>query len=383
MNTKAARSAPRLPAAGRFPVQRYLRYAGSFIIPAVTLVAIALTGWWSWLTPIIAFAVFPVIELFVKGSTENLGEDAEREAQRDRVFDAILYLMVPIQYAIVALTLYVVASTDLALYELVGLTVSTGLCCGTLGINAAHELGHRRRPYEQRMAKALLLTTLYMHFFIEHNRGHHARVATDEDPATARRGEWLFAYLPRSIFMSWIDAWNLENDRLRKKGVPAFSPQNEMIRFHVIEALLLLAIFLAAGPTALGVFVGASIIGILLLETVNYVEHYGLRRRKLDNGRYERVLPIHSWNANHPIGRVALFELTRHSDHHANARRKYQTLRHFDESPQLPTGYPGMVLLAWFPPLWFAVMHRHIAAWEGQRSQQQSRPHHIEHHVAA
>jgi alkane 1-monooxygenase len=198
-----------------------------------------------------------------------------------------------------------------------------------------------------------------MHFFIEHNRGHHKNVSTDEDPASSRLGETVYSFYFRSIWGGWISAWHLEAEKLRKNQQPFWSVHNEMLRFQILQLSLLVFIYLIFGTQALIYFIGSATIGFLLLETVNYIEHYGLRRKKKDNV-YERTLPIHSWNSNHPIGRLVLLELSRHSDHHFIANRKYQTLRHFDESPQMPTGYPGMMLLALASPLWFWVMHKRI-----------------------
>lgn len=344
------------------------------LFPAVlSAVSIALGGWWTLLAPLFIFAFVPMLELILPASRANLDEELEQDRRKQRVFDWVVYATVPIQYALLGFFLYRVSFTAVSGWELAGMIVAMAIACGSLGINAAHELGHRRRPSEQRMAKALLLTSLYMHFFIEHNRGHHARVATEEDPASARYGENVFAFFARSIRGSYRSAWALENERLRRQGRSALTWDNEMIRFSVIQALFVAAIAVGVGVVAALAFVGAAFGGILLLETVNYIEHYGLSRRKSDEGRYERVLPVHSWNSNHPIGRLFLFELSRHSDHHAHARRKYQTLRHFEESPQLPTGYPGMMTLAWCPPLWFAVMNRHIRRESGRRQPSEPR----------
>lgn len=331
------------------------------LVPAVlSFVSIAAGGWWTLLAPLFIFGAVPLMELFLPASRANLDEELEKNARSQRVFDFVVYATVPVQFALLGFFLYRVAFTAVSGWEIVGMTIAMAISCGALGINAAHELGHRRRPSEQRMSKALLLTSLYMHFNIEHNRGHHSRVATDEDPASARYGENLFAFFFRSIPGSYRSAWELENDRLRRQNRAIWTWDNEMIRFTVIQLAFVAGIGGVFGPIAMLAFIGAAFGGALLLETVNYIEHYGLQRERRDEGGYERVLPIHSWNSNHPIGRLFLFELSRHSDHHANARRNYQVLRHFDHSPQLPTGYPGMMTLAWFPPLWFAVVHRHI-----------------------
>src|SRR5215207_3245235 len=210
------------------------------------------------------------------------------------------------------------------------------------------------------MAKSLLLTSLYMHFFIEHNKGHHKRVATPEDPSSARYGEMLYLFYFRSIVFSYASAWAIANRDTEKKGFNKYSLRNEMIQFHFIQFLFVAAIFFIFGWIAGLLYLVAGVQGILLLETVNYIEHYGLERRKIAEGKYERAMPGHSWNSNHVIGRVMLFELSRHSDHHYLASRKYQVLRHHDQSPQMPTGYPGMMLLATLPPAWFYVMNKRV-----------------------
>lgn len=339
-----------------------LRYLLAFIVPASVALGLALGGPWTFLAPAVLFGVLPLFEAFFRGTTENLDEDEERAVRSQRRYDLIIYAMVPIQYALLAFFVWRVARGDFEGVWLFGAILTMGMACGALGINVAHELGHRRRRYEQRMSKALLATSLYVHFFIEHNRGHHAKVATADDPASARYGETLYAFFPRTILGGLRDAWRLERDRLTKQGRSPWSLDNEFLRDQAAQLALLVAIAIVAGPLAAGAFFLAAGCGALLLETVNYIEHYGLARTVDNTGRAERVRPAHSWNANHPLGRTVLFELTRHSDHHANARRPYQTLRHHDEAPQFPTGYPGMMALAWFPPLWFAVMHPRIAA---------------------
>lgn len=210
------------------------------------------------------------------------------------------------------------------------------------------------------MSKALLLTSQYMHFFIEHNRGHHKNVSTPKDPATSRYGEAVYVFWFRSVLMGYISAWKLEIHRLAKKKQHWFHWSNEMIWYFIIQFLLLIGILVIFNLQTTLLYLASAIIGILLLETVNYIEHYGLQRQIRSDGSYHNVLPLHSWNSNHPLGRVILFELSRHSDHHSNASRKYQILRHFDESPQLPAGYPGMMVLSLFPPIWFMIMNKNL-----------------------
>ena len=242
--------------------------------------------------------------------------------------------------------------------------LTLGFSCGVYGINVAHELGHRNTWYEQLMSKMLLLTSLYMHFFIEHNRGHHRNVSTDIDPASAKKGETLYFFWLRSTITSYISAWKLENNRLRKEGIFILSLKNEMLVFQIVQIAFLILIAVFFGIKTMALFIASATVGFLLLETVNYIEHYGLRRKEIKKGVYERTQPHHSWNSNHLIGRLMLFELSRHSDHHFKPSRKYQMLRHFDKSPQMPTGYPGMLMLAFIPPLWFYVMHKQIKVYE-------------------
>jgi len=240
------------------------------------------------------------------------------------------------------------------------MTLNIGVLIGTIGINVAHELGHRSTQYEQFFAKALLLSGLYMHFFIEHNRGHHKNVATEEDPASARFGENVYTFWFRSITQSYLDAWRLEAQRLKRSGKNVISTDNQMIWYQIIQAVYLLSVGAIFGWGMILYAMSIALGGVILLETVNYIEHYGLRRKKLASGRYENVQPYHSWNSNHELGRIFLYELTRHSDHHFKATRKYQILRHFEESPQLPLGYPASMLLSLLPPLWFAYMNEKV-----------------------
>jgi alkane 1-monooxygenase len=342
---------------------RALKYLFVYLTPAVVFFSIWKGGYWSNTAVIFLFGVLPFLELFTKGSTNNLTDFEEEVVKNDAIYDWLLYSLVPIQYFLLIYFLINISSAQDTFFIQFGKALALGMACGVLGINAAHELGHRNTWYEKLMAKMLLLTTLYMHFFIEHNRGHHKHVSTDEDPASSRYGEHIYKFHFRSIKDSWLSAWALENERLEKEKVSFWSMHNEMLVFQIIQITLLLFIVIAFGLYALLWFLVSAFIGILLLETVNYIEHYGLRRVKNGN-RYERTMPIHSWNSNHPIGRVVLLELSRHSDHHFMANRKYQILRHFDDSPQMPTGYPGMMILALVPPLWFYVMHKEIRKYK-------------------
>jgi alkane 1-monooxygenase len=337
-----------------------LKYLLAYAIPVSAVLALLWQGWWSWATVILAFGIFPLLDAIFPASTANYSESEEKSRLSNRFFDILLYLCAPICFVLVYFYFKTIQRGGLATYEWLGLTFSIGVVLGALGINVAHELGHRANKWEQFLAKAGLLTVLYQHFFIEHNRGHHKYVSTDKDPATARKNEWVYTFFIRSISGQYLNAWKLENERLRKKGMNTFSWENEMIRFTVYQTAYLLVIVGFFGWKMLPYALAIALIGVLLLETINYIEHYGLRRKMLPNGKPERVLPKHSWNSDHEMGRIVLFELTRHSDHHYLASRKYQILRHMEESPQLPTGYPGSMLMALVPPLWFMVMNKRL-----------------------
>lgn len=333
------------------------KYLAAYLLPLSAALALYWQGTWAWATVLLAFVIIPVAEIFTPESEENVSAEMENSRSNLRFFDALLYLNVPLVFGLMYWYLNVLGTAAPDNFEISGLTLGMGIIVAANGINVAHELGHRTRPFEQFLSKLLLLPALYQHFFIEHNRGHHKYVATDQDPASARFGENVFAFWLRSVTGSWRHAWTIERERLAKEGRPAWSWRNEMLRFTVFQLLWLLVLRLTFGWAGLIAAVAVAVIGFLLLETINYVEHYGLRRRMLPSGRPEPVGPEHSWNSNHELGRIFLYELTRHSDHHFKATRKYQVLRHIDTSPQLPYGYPTSILLALIPPVWFAVMH--------------------------
>ncbi len=288
-------------------------------------------------------------------------EAAEEElARKNRLYDYMLYIIVPFQYGALIYFLMSMGQVELTVWDKGGRILSMGLLCGTFGINVAHELGHRVNKFEQFLAKALLATSLYIHFFIEHNKGHHKNVATPEDPSSARYNEPVYTFYFRTIIFSYLSAWKIANEDCRKSGKSMYGLGNEMIQAHIIQITLLAVISYVAGWLVCLYFIAAAFIGIALLETVNYIEHYGLQRKQTSDGKYERTMPHHSWNSNHVLGRIMLFELSRHSDHHYLASRKYQILRHHENAPQLPTGYPGSMILAMIPAAWFYVMNRKI-----------------------
>jgi len=338
--------------------------AFKYLLPLVIYVATwfshSATGILVWLPLIYAFAIIPLMELFLKVNNKNFDEAEETIARQDKLYDYFLYLIFPLQYAALFFFLKMMMITDMPIADRIGHIMVMGLLCGSFGINVAHELGHRNNKIEQFLAKGLLLTSLYMHFFIEHNKGHHKNVATLIDPSSARLGEHLYAFWFRSVWGVYMGAWHIANDEMKRQGLPVLHYKNEMLLFQLITIAFCSFIVLAFNFWVLLYFLLAAIMGFLLLETVNYIEHYGLSRKAKNDGKFERAMPHHSWNSNHVIGRLMLFELSRHSDHHYLASRKYQVLRHHTNAPQLPTGYPGSMLLAVVPPLWFWVMNKKV-----------------------
>jgi alkane 1-monooxygenase len=325
--------------------------------------AVTMSGAYTYSALIFAFVLIPLVEAFVPKAQSNLDPEEAKAKVESPFFDLLLYTNVFIVYGLLYLLLNRVTATTLTSFEMIGMVGSIGTVFGACGINVAHELGHKPGRLPQFASKALLLPCLYMHFFIEHNRGHHLNVGTPDDPATSRYGEHVYAFWWRSVRDSYLHAWEIENQRMTKMGKAIASIDNAMIHFHLIQVSFLAVVWMIFGLAGLAVAIAVAVIAFLLLETINYIEHYGLQRRKLDNGRYERVEVFHSWNSNHELGRVILYELTRHSDHHYKANKKYQVLNHYDESPQLPLGYPTSMLLSFVPPLWFKTMNPLVKAY--------------------
>jgi alkane 1-monooxygenase len=235
--------------------------------------------------------------------------------------------------------------------------LSAGILLATNGINVAHELGHRKPYFERFMSKLLYMPCLYMHFYIEHNFGHHLHVGTPEDGATAKYNQNVYSFWWSSVTKQYFGAWKRQLDLLKAQKKSFLSLKNDVFWYHFIQAGYLFSVYFLFSPKVLVFAVAVGILSFLFLETINYIEHYGLRRSKLPSGRYERVQPHHSWNSNFNIGRIVLYELTRHSDHHFKASKKYQVLDSHEKSPTLPMGYPASILLSLLPPLWFYVIN--------------------------
>jgi len=281
--------------------------------------------------------------------------------EEDRYYRYVTYLFIPLQYAATILGAWIAVKGGLNWAEMLGLVFTVGLVNG-VGINTAHELGHKKENMERWFAKITLAPVAYGHFFVEHNRGHHVRVATPEDPASSRMGETFWSFLPRSMMGSLTSAWELEKIRLEREGKSVWSLQNHNLQAWSMTVVLFAAISAVLGPIALLFLLVQAFYGASVLESVNYLEHYGLLRQKQADGRYERCEPRHSWNSNNTVTNLLLYQLQRHSDHHAHGTRRYQSLRHFEEAPQLPSGYAALIPVTYFPTLWFKLMDRRVVA---------------------
>jgi alkane 1-monooxygenase len=338
-------------------------------VPAIgvaTVVAVMLgaPGALLWALPFLFYVAAPLLDLLIGEDAVNAPESAVPQLDADRYYLRIVYAYLPFQYLMTVLGVVLAVTGDLSVIELIALVMATGIANG-VGINTAHELGHKTSGFERWLAKITLAPVAYGHFFIEHNKGHHKNVATPEDPASSKMGETFWAFLPRSVIGSVKSAWHIEAERLQRLNKPVFSRDNENLQAWAMTVVLFAALTLWLGPWALLFLVAQAVFGFCLLEVVNYLEHYGLKREKLPSGRYERCQPRHSWNSNHVVTNLLLYQLQRHSDHHANPTRHYQSLRHFDDSPQLPSGYCAMILAAYFPPLWFRLMDAKVVAHHG------------------
>ena len=314
--------------------KRYL-WLLSLLLPAAvgagpTLLVLTGAFWTLWLPAIFVYAIVPLIDWLLGEDTSNPPESAVPQLDADPYYRRITYALVPV------------------------------LWVAFISINLGHELGHKGSRVERWLAKLVLALCAYGHFFIEHNRGHHRDVATPLDPASARMGESIYRFMLREIPGAARRAWLLEAGRLRGQGLPVWSLQNEILQPAMLTLLLWSSLIAWLGWPTLPFLIGVSFWSWFQLTSANYVEHYGLLRGCNAQGRYEACQPHHSWNSNHLFSNWVLFHLQRHSDHHAHPLRRYQSLRQFDQLPQLPSGYFGMFVLAYIPPLWFRVMDKRL-----------------------
>ncbi|MFE3795903.1 alkane 1-monooxygenase [Nocardia tengchongensis] len=365
--------------------KRYLWLLG-LVPPTALFLAMALVwafnefGWtavspvWWWIGPLIVYVLLPILDRFFGPDGQNPPDEVMEYLENDKYYRYCTYAYIPFQLLSLTVACYLWTATDLSwlgvdgglgVVSKLGLALSMGVM-GGVGINTAHELGHKKDELERWLSKITLAQTFYGHFYIEHNRGHHVRVATPEDPASARFAETFWGFLPRSVWGSLRSSWELEAKRLERLGKNPWTIRNDVLNAWLMSVVLFGVLAAVFGPAVLPWLVIQAVYGFALLETVNYLEHYGLMRQKTATGRYERCTPEHSWNSDHIVTNIFLYHLQRHSDHHANPTRRYQILRSMDGAPNLPSGYASMISLAYFPPLWRKVMdHRVLEHYSG------------------
>ena len=346
-------------------------YLSAFLLPALLVAGWYIGGWGNYLAVFDAFLFAPFVDAIVGSNTKNITEKLFSKIKKQFYYRLLLYVWVPVQLSVLIWCCFVIINNSLTPFEWIGFMLGTAIVTGGIGITVAHELGHKHRPVDQFFSKVILMTVFYMHFFIEHNRGHHVKVATPSDPATALKGEGFYRFWTKSVFKGYLDAWKIEAARLRGEGRVPFSVRNQMIWFLLLPpsfvSALTLLFYLTHGiwDWTIPIFlIVQAILAFTFLELVNYVEHYGLLRNEIAPGKFERVSPKHSWNADHILSNYYLFKLQRHSDHHLFATKPYQVLNRYEESPQLPAGYPTMIVIALLPPLWFVIMNRRLKSWE-------------------
>ncbi len=345
--------------------KRYLWIMGAVmpLVPFAAWALVAATGldlFW-WFGPVFVFGVIPLVDLLTGLDRNNPPDEVIESLENDKYYRWVTYAFIPMQYLSLVWGSWMLSRGGLDVPDKIGLSIGVGMVAG-IAINTAHELGHKKEKHERWLARIVLAQPFYGHFYIEHNRGHHVRVATPEDPASSRVGDTVWGFLPRTVIGSLRSAWGLEKRRLERRKESPWTLKNDVLSSWAMSVVLWGGLMLAFGWGILPYLVIQALVGIWLLESVNYLEHYGMLRERTESGRYERVNPSHSWNSNNIGTNVLLYHLQRHSDHHANPTRRYQALRDFKASPVLPTGYAGMIVLTWVPAIWRRVMDPRVLA---------------------
>ncbi|MEE4217005.1 MAG: alkane 1-monooxygenase [Xanthomonadales bacterium] len=339
--------------------KRYL-WLFSVFFPLIPFIGMGLSLWngseWAlWLPLLAVYTLIPLLDHLFPNDSSNPPEALVPQLEADVYYRVLNHLTVPLHFIVLISAAWFVTEQQPGWFGTLGLALVVG-AVGGFGVNTGHELGHKKEAADRLAARLVLAVPVYGHFTMEHNAGHHAQVATPEDSASARMGESIYRFALREIPGGISRGWMLERRRLRRRGLSAWSLHNHILQSWAVSVVLYGGLLWLFGMAVLPFLLIQAAWAWWQLTSANYVEHYGLLRQKQPDGRYERCRPHHSWNANHLASNLVLFHLERHSDHHAYAARRYQSLRHYDDVPQLPSGYFGMFLLAYIPPLWFRVM---------------------------
>ena len=316
---------------------------------------------WLLLPLLLGYVVAPTLDWILGEDQNNPPEEVVIQLDRDRYYRLLTYAVVPLHFAALIGAAWWAGTQDLSWWAFIGLAAVAGMTSG-LGINTGHELGHKKSQFERNLAKIVLAVPVYGHFWIEHNRGHHRDVSTPEDPASSRMGESIYKFALREVPGAFNRAWAIEKNRLERRGRSVWNSDNQILQSMALSAVVQVGLLLVFGWLMIPFLIIHNILAWWQLTSANYVEHYGLLRLKEPNGKFERCQPWHSWNSNHIYSNLVLFHLERHSDHHAHPLRRYQSLRHFDDLPTLPSGYFGSYLLAYVPWLWYRIMDKRLLA---------------------
>lgn len=355
-----------IPAAQVSKVQRALPFAMSLLLVPIALIGALYGGWTVILLPLVTWYFFSILDAFLGLYLEN----ADLETREDQLswYKAITLIWAPVQFVLLYWMIWYVTGpgdAHLSTLETILLFFGVGVITGTVGINYSHELMHQKDRGERFMGDALLAMVLYSHFRSEHLLVHHRYVGTPRDPVTARYNEGFHRFFPRVLKGCFVSAFKAEKAMLARRDKPWFDLKNPFFKYWALQGFMLLLALLIGGWIGLGLFVWQAFVAIWQLELVNYVEHYGLTRKHLGDGKYEHVKPQHSWNAAHKASNWLLINLQRHSDHHYKPDRRFPLLQNYTEAdaPQLPYGYPVMTVAAMFPPIWRRVMNPRVRRW--------------------
>ncbi|MBK6466315.1 MAG: alkane 1-monooxygenase [Rhodobacter sp.] len=333
----------------------------------VAFISMGLGGVFVLLMPLYSWGLFSVLDAITGRNEDNA--DLQTPEDELYLYKLLTTIWFPVQFAVLCFMLWFVPqAAHLNIVEKVALFFGMGVMSGTIGINYSHELMHQKSKLERWLADLLLATVLYSHFRSEHLRVHHLYVGTPRDAVTARYNENFHRFFPRVLRDGLRSSFRAERAMLARKGLPWHHPSNPFWRYWALQGAMLALALGLGGWLGLGLFAFQALVAIWQLELVNYVEHYGLTRRHLGNGKYEHVMPHHSWNADHRASNWLLINLQRHSDHHYKPDRRFPLLQTYtpDDAPQLPYGYPVMTLAALIPPLWRRMMNPRVRAWRKQ-----------------
>lgn len=325
--------------------------------------------------PLSMFVLMPIIDPLFGADNQNFDTEHEKSIKDEKYYRFVLHAWAYTQTAMMAWIVYLFSSTNLSVEYIIPMILNTMIMNGGAGIVVAHELGHKNNKLDKFLAKLLLIQVFYAHYTVKHNRGHHVHVGTPLDTATSKLNQSFYSFWLQSVIGGFVSALKIENEYLHNK-----KKRNKIINHEVWNSLIISFVFFILCASVVNYFNHSMLFSFIvfyifqttlsfsLLEAVDYIEHYGMVRQLKEDNTYEKTNATHSWNANFILSNYFLFQLQRHSDHHLYATKNYQILKQYDESPQLPNGYPAMVLLTLIPPLWFKIMNERLYKWKKENA---------------